>query len=163
VSRVLLNWRAAQPVDPVVADDFAKVSRLLRTFAPLRGTQPDLSRDDRRHLGQAIVGAMAMTADIGTWNQTTVTRMGRGRQIYVPAATLTGDQVTDVLALTEAKLTGRYAPADLHLVDSAGALYTRTAPQRDPALLGAGGLTLRAQPLRLDTRAPGHDPIERST
>lgn len=160
--RALLDWRSAQPGDPVVAEDFAKVSGLLRGFAPLSGNQPDLSKDDRRALGQAITAAAAMTADVGSWNRTTVARIGRGHQIYVPAQTLTGEQFTGEFALAEAKLAGRCVPADVRLVESAGALYARTAPQKDLALLGAGGLTLRAEPLRPQATAASHDPIERS-
>ena len=51
----MIDWRSAQPGDPVVAEDFAKVSGLLRAFAPLSGDQPDLSQDDRRALGAAII------------------------------------------------------------------------------------------------------------
>ena len=65
-------------------------------------------------------------------------------------------------ALAEAKLAGRCVPADVRLVESAGALYARTAPQKDLALLGAGGLTLRAEPLRPEATTASHDPIERS-
>ncbi|HEY8722183.1 hypothetical protein [Pengzhenrongella sp.] len=163
VSRALVDWRSAQPGDPVVEQDFARVSGLLRTFAPLSGDQPDLSPGDRRHLGQAISAACAMTADIGRWNQTTAERMGRGHQVYVPARSLTGSQVTWKPELADAKLSGRCVPADGHRIETVDALYTRTIAHKDPALLGAGGLTLRAEPLRTVAKpAPGHDPIERS-
>jgi len=147
-----------------VVEDFARVSGLLRTFAPVTGEQPDLPPGDRRHVGQAIAAAAKITSDIGRWNQTTVRRMGSAHEIYVPAQTLTGTQVTGVEALAEAKLMGRCVPADVHLVEVAGALYARTAQKKDPALRGASGLTLRVDPLRPDAvaTAPSHDPIERS-
>lgn len=154
----------AQPRDLVVAEGFARVSGLLRVFAPLSGGQPDLSPGYSRHLGQAINAASEMTADIGRWNQTTAERMGCGHQIYVPARSLTGTQVARVVELAEAKLARRCVPAEPHLIDTVKALYTRTAAENDPSLLGAGGLTLRAEPLRADVcaRALKDDPIERS-
>ena len=163
VARALLDLRSAQPGDPLVEEDFARVSGLLRTFAPLSGEQPHLSAADRRHLGQAIAAAAAITADIGAWNQTTLTRMGRGHQLYLRAQTLTGDQVTSSHDLAAAKLAGRCVPAQADAVEAAVALYTGTTPERNTALLGAQGLTLRAEPLHPDEErtAPGHDPIGR--
>ena len=54
-------------------------------------------------------------------------------------------------------------PAEQDLIEATAALYTHTAPKRSSALFGAGGLTLRADPLRLDPAptAAGRDPIER--
>jgi hypothetical protein len=164
VSRALFTWRSAQPGDPVVADDLNRVSGLLRTFAPLVGDQPELTPGDRRHLGQAIAGAAAMTADIGRWNQQTATRMGRAHQIYVPARTLTGAQVTDERTLAQAKLAGRLGLAPTELLEATTALYARTSPRRDSALLGANGLTLRAEPLVSDFAAtsPSGNPVHRT-
>ena len=67
-------------------------------------------------------------------------------------------------ALAEAKLMGRVVPADAHLIGAAGALYARTAPKTGFALRGAGGLTLRGEPLgpEATVTALGRDPIERS-
>ena len=156
-----------QPGDPVVVEDFTRVSGLLRTFAPLNGDQPDLPPGDRRGLEESIAAAAKMTADIGRWNQLlsdTVARMGSARQIYVPAQTLTGMQVTDVDALAEAKLMGRVVPADVRLIGAAGALYARTAPKTGSALRDAGGLTLRGEILGPEGTGTvlGRDPIERS-
>jgi hypothetical protein len=163
VSRALFSWRSAQPGDPVVAEDFTRVSGLLRTFAPLNGGQPDLPPGDRQSLEESIAAAAKMTADIGRWNQSTVARMGSAHQIYVSAHTLTGTQVTDEDALAEAKLMGRVVPADVRLIGAAGALYARTAPKTGSALRGAGGLTLRGEPLGAEATvtALGRDPIER--
>ena len=165
VSRALFTWRSAQPGDPVAAEDLTRISALLRTFAPLTGDQPELAPGDRQHLGQVIAGAAAVTADIGRWNQETATRMGQAHQIYVPACTLTGAQVTNDHSLTQAKLADRLGLAPTELVEAAAGLYGLTAPKKDSALLGAGGLTLRAEPLRTGAvaAAPSRDPIQRST
>jgi hypothetical protein len=165
VSRTLFTWRSAQPGDPVAAEDLNRISGLLRTFAPLTGDQPELAPGDHRNLGQALAGAAAVTADIGRWNQQTVTRMSRAHQIYVPARTLTGNQVTDDRSLTQAKLADKLGLAPTELLDAAAGLYGPTAPKKDSALLGTGGLTLRAEPLRAGAAAaaPSRDPIHRST
>ena len=112
-----------------------------------------------------FAGAAAITADIGGWNQQTVTRMGRAHQIYVPARTLTGEQVTDERALAQAKIAGRLGLAPTELLEATTALYARTSPRKDSALLGANGLTLRTEPLVSDlatTMAPASDPISRA-
>jgi hypothetical protein len=165
VSRALFAWRSAQPDDPVAAEDLTRISTLLRTFAPLTGDQPELAPGDRRHLGQALAGAAAVTADIGRWNQQAVTRMGRAHQVYVPARTLTGNQVTGDRSLARAKLADRLGLAPTELLETATTLYGLTAPKRDSALLGAGGLTLRGEPLRTGAvaAAASRDPIHRST
>lgn len=164
VSGTLFAWRSAQPGDPVVAEDFARVSGLLRSFAPLNGKQPDLLPQDRHHFADALTSASKTTAEIGRWNRTTVLRMGDAHQVYVPARTLTGSQVTETDALAEAKLLGRYVSADDHLIDTASALYKRTALRKDPGLSGPNGLSLRVEPLRLGAAASpsAHEPIERN-
>ena len=164
VSRALFTWRSAQPGDPVVAEDFSRVSGLLRSFAPLTGEQLDLSLEDRHHLVDALTSASKTTAEIGRWNRNSVLRMGDAHQVYIPAQTLTGTQVTDTDALAEAKLLGRYVPADDHLIDTASALYKRTAPKKDPGLSGPNGLSLRVEPLRLGAAASpsAHEPIQRN-
>lgn len=164
VYRGLRDWRSAEPVDPIAAQDLTVVGGLLRTFAPLSGEQPALAAGDRRHLGQAIAAAVAMTTDIGRWNQTTIARMGPARQIYVRAETLTGAQVSDSYALAAAKLTDRCVVATPDAVDAVASLYDRTTRPKNSALVGAEGLTLRAEPLRAASTftAPAHDPIERT-
>ena len=163
VSRAIFTWRSAELGDPVVAEDFARVSGLLRSFAPMTGAQPDLSLADRHHLADALTSASKTTDEIGRWNRTTVQRMGNAHQIYIPAQTLTGNQVTETEALVEAKLLGRYAPVDDHVVATTSALYRNAAPKTDSALAGPSGLSLRAESLRLDARqaSRGHDPLHR--
>jgi len=56
------------------------------------------------------------------------TRMGRAHQIYVPARTLTGAQVTDDLSLAQAKLADRLVRAPTELLETAMAQYGLTAP-----------------------------------
>ncbi|RYV49542.1 hypothetical protein [Pengzhenrongella frigida] len=165
VSRAIFSWRSAEPGDPVVAEDFARVSGLLRSFAPMAGAQPDLSVADGHHLADALTSASKTTTEIGRWNRTTVLRMGAANQIYIPAQILTGSQVTETEALVEAKIQGRYVPASDHFIDTASTLYRRTAPKKDPALSGPSGLSLRVEPLPVGPAAspPGHDPIARST
>ena len=127
----------------------------------MTGAQPDLSLADRHHLADALTSASKTTAEIGRWNRTTVQRMGNAHQIYLPARTLTGNQVTETEALAEAKLLGRYVPvADGH-IESVSSLYRNTAPKRDPRLSGPYGLSLQVESLRLDaTGSPsGHEPI----
>ncbi|MGV8968728.1 MAG: hypothetical protein ACOH2F_20915, partial [Cellulomonas sp.] len=165
VARSLQNLRSTEPCEPEVADDFAKVTGLLRMFAPLTGEQPELSARDRRHLGQAIGAATSMTADVGRWNQATVTRMGRQRQLYVRAASLPGDRVTDEDAVVAAKLADRCIPADAAVVGAVSDRYLATAPKRTSALIGEQGLSLRAVPLRIEdapAAGSGRDPIERT-
>ena len=161
VSRAIFTWRSAEASDPVVAEDFAKVSGLLRSFAPMAGAQPDLSLADRYHLADALTSASRTMGEIGRWNRTTVQRMGNAHQIFIPAQTLTGSQVTETEAFAEAKLLGRYVPvADGH-IESVSSLYRNTAPKRDPRLSGPYGLSLQVESLRLDaTKSPsGHEPI----
>ena len=88
-------------------------------------------------------------------------RTGNAHQIYIPAHTLTGSQVTETEALAEAKLLGRYVPvADSH-IESVSSLYRNTAPKRDPRLSGPYDISLQVESLRPDaTKSPsGHEPI----
>ncbi|NMR21150.1 hypothetical protein [Cellulomonas fimi] len=162
LSRALFPWQAAESADPRVTEHLHHLGHLLRPVAPLAAPPPELPPRDARRLGQALAGAVQMTTEIATWNRTTVARMARAHQIYVPGRILTGEEITDSQVLAAAKLTGRLAPAgeqQLRLVES---LYTRVATVRIQALTGAGGLTLHAEPLRADAvRMVSHEPIGR--
>ena len=59
---------------------------------------------------------------------------------------------------------GELAHAVDRLIDTASALYKRTAPKKDPGLSGPNGLSLRVEPLRLGAAASpsAHEPIERN-
>ncbi|QTE30066.1 hypothetical protein [Pengzhenrongella sicca] len=174
VYRGLRGLKSAEPADPAVTEGLAAVDGVLRAVAPLRGRQPDLAVGERRDVGQAIVGATAMMADIARWNRTAFTRMARAEQVYVRADALPGAAVRNSDVLAGAKLTGRCVIAAPEAVDTVASLYGRAAPPRNSALIGASGLTLRAEPLRAEplraeplwapatSAHPARDPIERT-
>jgi len=106
---------------------------------------------------------MRMTFDIATWNRQTIVRMDAAHQLYVPARTLTGDQVTDVDNLVAAKLTARLAPAPAGITETAIHLYQPVAPADTSAVTGAEGLILRATPKEALARPErGPEPIART-
>ncbi|NMR19178.1 hypothetical protein [Cellulomonas fimi] len=163
LSRALFSWRAAEPADPRVTEDLHRLGHLLRPIAPLAAPAPDLPRGEARRLSQALVGAVRMTSEIATWNRTTVARMARAHQVYVPGRILAGEEVTDSQVLAEAKLTGRLAPVGEQQLGVVEDMYARVATVRIEALSGADGLTLRAEPLRVDVgHHAGQEPIGRS-
>ncbi len=150
ISRTLFPCRTPAPADRRIAADVARVSAILRDFAPLSGPQPELKAMDRRHLGQALNAAVEMCGDIAQWNVAALEQMAGTEQLHVPARALTGDQVTDHPHLVEAKLADRLAPTPHAVVHDLAATYKAVATRTDSRLLGAGGLTLRAEPLRAD-------------
>lgn|SRR5664280_816474 len=79
--------------------------------------------------------------------------MGRAHQIYVPARTLTGAQVTDERSLAQAKLAGRLGLIPTELLEATSALYELAVARKESALSGAGELTLSAEPLVSDFAA----------
>jgi len=106
-----------------------------------------------------------MTSDIARWNVATLRVLAETGQLHVPARSLNGDQVSADLHLVQAKLTDRLAPAPENAVTAVAAAYEAMITRPDARVLGAGGLTLRAQPLRPDATTfagAGIEPVHRS-
>ena len=120
---------------------------------------------DAAQLREVLAGAVEMTGDIARWNAATLRVIAEAGQLHVPARALTGDQVSDDLRLVRAKLTDRLAPAPDDAVAAVVAAYEAVTTRPDARMLGAGGLTLRAAPLRADVTTAagvGVEPVHRS-
>lgn len=161
IARGIFAWRSAQPSDPVVHGDLVSITTRLRAVAPLTGGEPELDVAERRQLAQVLDGAAQVLADVARWNGTTAARMGRTNQVYVQAATLTGDQVTDDAALINAKLNGAHVPVPPENLADVGRRYAATGPESHSAAHGAEGILLRSAPLMGLPCERGHAPIGR--
>ena len=74
-----------------------------------------------------VNGGIRSFADIAQWNAAVLDRLGRAGELYFPARTLTGEQVTDQPALVDAKLRGRLAPAPSEQVQRLAEGYAAAA------------------------------------
>lgn len=96
-----------------------------------------------------------------TWAARCGRRTGGANQVYVQAATLTGDQVSDDAVLINAKLTRAHVPVPHEDLVDVGSHYARVRPESRAAALGVEGMLLRSAPLVGLPRETGHTPIRR--
>ncbi|MCZ3385984.1 MAG: hypothetical protein LH630_03235 [Actinomycetia bacterium] len=104
--------RAASPGLGVIRTDLLAVRDLCRVVLPLGGpVGPSANADDERRVRALANGGIRSFADIAQWNAAVADQLSLVGELYVPARTLSGEQVTEQPVLVEAKLGGRLAPA----------------------------------------------------
>ncbi|WP_298458214.1 hypothetical protein [uncultured Cellulomonas sp.] len=135
LSAKLAGMVSPVPRDDVVHDDLTGLARLLPAVAPLGEAGRSLQSDsDARRTGAAFGGAVVLMTEVAEYNARTFAAINRTSTVYVPARTLTGDEITDHPALVQARLDGRLAPASARQLDEVGKLYqsVRSHPSPKP-------------------------------
>lgn len=101
------DYRSAGATSKHAADDSRAIRRLLEDLAPYgdhsvdRGASADIGE---RHLGATLHAACAAMMQAADWGATTFSRLARSGHVYVHAADLTGDELTDEPELAAAHL-----------------------------------------------------------
>lgn len=143
--------RTASPGLGVIRTDLLAVRDLCRVVLPLGGPVGlSANANDERRVRALVNGGIRSFADIAQWNAAVTDRIGLAGEFYVPARTLSGEQVTDQSALVEAKLRGRLAPAPgeqvQRLVESYAAAFA-VAPEHSRKPIAAVVRTHERVPL----------------
>lgn len=163
VGREVFTWRTPTPVDPQVGEEAREVVALLRRVAPLSGPAPQRTRVEQTQLREALAGAVEMTAQIAGWSAEALRLMGAAGRVYQPARRLTGDQVTENLALVQAKLTGGTVPVRMGVfADVVAALDALSTPTRASAATSSRVPGLGAAPFPPTPEPETVEPISRS-
>lgn len=142
------DYRSAGPTSKHAADDSRAVRRLLEALAPHRDHRIDrgsLADVGERHLGATLHAACAAMAQAADWGATTFSRLARSGHVYVHAADLTGEELTD-----EPELAAAHLQAPLTLVRAPG-------PRVQQTLDRYREVTRRRPPW-----APSDEPVARS-
>lgn len=133
--------RTPTPVLPGLRADVVAVRGLLEELVGESGVPP-------LQVQAVVIGGARRFGDVAVWNLQAVENQGRRRQLFVPGRFLTGNQVSDDLALVEAKLKGKLAPAlKEHLEPLRAAYEAARVASRD----GAPGFDEPACALDRDT------------
>jgi len=99
--------RTASPGIGAVRTDLLAVRDLCQVVLPMAGSAGhETNAEDERRVRALVNGGIRSFADIAQWNAAVLDRLGVAGELYVPARTLTGEQVIDQPALVEAKLRG---------------------------------------------------------
>ncbi|MCZ3390037.1 MAG: hypothetical protein LH645_13205 [Actinomycetia bacterium] len=143
--------RTASPGLGVIRTDLLAVRDLCWVVLPLGGSvRPSANADGERRVRALVNGGIRSFADIAQWNAAVADRLSLAGELYVPARTLSGEQVTEQPVLVEAKLGGRLAPAPgeqvQRLVESYAAA-SAVAPESSRKPTAAGVLTRGRVPL----------------
>ena len=124
---------------------------------PGRAHEPDPTT---RRTGAVLGGAVALMTEIADHNARAFTTITHTTTLYVPARTLTGDEIFDHPELVRARLDGKLAPAAQRQLDDVNRLYQRLrsnpspAPARGPALgHAAADRAADVEPIALRTNA----------
>jgi hypothetical protein len=114
------------PRDDVVREDLIAITRALRAIAPLAPTTtPRASELDphTRRVGAALNGAVTLMADVGDHGAQAFRRITRTSTLYLPARSLTGDQITDRPDLAKAHLADKLTLAPQPHLDAVAHLF----------------------------------------
>lgn len=119
----LATFRSSAP-DELVRADLTAAADLLSVIAPLAGPgRASASDPQSRRAGATLNGAVRLMTDIAHQNSRAFSAIARTSSIYIPARTLTGDEVTDDPELVRAHLEGRLVRAPQRVLAEVGELY----------------------------------------
>ncbi|MBB2921276.1 hypothetical protein [Cellulomonas cellasea] len=120
----LAMLRSSGPPDELVRADLTAAAGLLSTIAPLAGqSRASAPNPQSRRAGATLNGAVRLMTDVADQSSRAFTAIARTGAVYVPARTLTGDDVTDHPELVRAHLEGIPVRAPQRMLTHVGELY----------------------------------------
>ncbi|GEA90240.1 hypothetical protein [Cellulomonas cellasea] len=149
----LARLRSSAPPDDDVRADLTATAGLLSAIAPLAGpSRAGASDPQSRRAGATLNGGVRLMTDVAHQNSRAFSAIARTSAIYVPARSLTGDEVTDDPELVRAHLEGRLVRAPARILAEVGELYLplRTLPVQAPVSRHApvAARAVDAEPIR---------------
>ena len=151
LSSKLAPMVSLMPHDPSVHADLVAFAHLLPAVAPISGPGRATSADpDKRRVGAALGACVALTPELAQNGARAFAVLARTHDLFVPARSLTGDEITDDPALVSARLHGALAPASGRQVEQVAGLYKETGsdPMRAPST--AAQQFIGMEPVRLE-------------
>jgi hypothetical protein len=124
LSMSLATLRSSAPPDDDVRADLTAAADLLSTIAPLAGPSRASAPDPHaRRAGATLNGAVRLMTDVAHQSSRAFSVLARTSAVYIPARTLTGDEVTDNPVLVRAHLEGRLVRAPQRVLAEVSELY----------------------------------------